>query len=151
MIKTSCAPLRVISLLPSATEIICTAGASDLMVGRSHECDYPSNITHLPQLTGQVHKFRSSRQMNDDVSASLASGNGLYTIDKLGIEALRPDVIITQSLCNVCSVDLCMVEQIAVDLDPKPQVRPLELQMLSNKTLISSRILSTRVHVGALT
>ena len=116
------APMRVVSLLPSATEILCTAGAANLLVGRSHECDYPSNITHLPQLTGQVHKFLSSRQMNDDVSASLASGNGLYTIDSRTIEDLRPNVILTQSLCNVCSVDLCMVERIAVDLDPKPQV-----------------------------
>lgn len=91
-------------------------------MGRSHECDYPPSVAPLPPLTGQVHQFVSSRQMNDAVSSSLAAGKGLYTIDTEAVEGLRPDVILTQSLCSVCSVDLCMVERVASRMERKPKV-----------------------------
>eukprot|EP00193_Tetraselmis_chui_P017398 CAMPEP_0177785240 /NCGR_PEP_ID=MMETSP0491_2-20121128/20187_1 /TAXON_ID=63592 /ORGANISM="Tetraselmis chuii, Strain PLY429" /LENGTH=636 /DNA_ID=CAMNT_0019306177 /DNA_START=349 /DNA_END=2255 /DNA_ORIENTATION=- len=117
--------MRVVSFLPSATEIMCAVGGGGLMVGRSHECDFPAAITHLPTLTGQVHAFESSRQMNDAVSASLAAGKGLYTIDSAAVEALRPKLILTQSLCNVCSVDLGIVERAVAGMEEPPQILSL--------------------------
>ncbi len=104
-------PLRIVSLLPSATEIISLVGAGPCLVGRSHECDFPTSFAPLPVLTGQVHKFESSRQMDEAVRGSLLQGKGLYTIDTALLRELRPDVIITQSVCSVCSVDLAAVRE----------------------------------------
>lgn len=115
-------PLRVVSLLPSATDMICCIGGAHLMVGRSHECDWPHEITDRPVLTAAVTKFESSRQMHDAVNQSLAQGKGLYTLDAELLAELKPDVVLTQSLCEVCSVDLCVVERVAANLQPRPKV-----------------------------
>lgn len=90
--------LRVVCLLPSATEILCLVGGEDLLVGRSHECDYPASIQHLPFLTAATNAFTSSWQMDQAVGEALQSGQGLYTIDAEALKELRPDLIITQSL-----------------------------------------------------
>eukprot|EP00879_Flechtneria_rotunda_P017308 GHRR01018132.1.p1 GENE.GHRR01018132.1~~GHRR01018132.1.p1 ORF type:complete len:251 (+),score=99.96 GHRR01018132.1:251-1003(+) len=108
--------MKVVSLLPSATEIICLVGGTDMLVGRSHECDYPPNIRDRAILTGAKNKFESCQQMNDAVDATLSTGEGLYYIKENLIKQLQPDVIITQSLCNVCSVDLRLVQQLVSDM-----------------------------------
>lgn len=66
--------LRVISLLPSATEILCFIGGGHLLVGRSHECDYPESITDRPVLTRAINTFASSQQMHDAVSDAMSTG-----------------------------------------------------------------------------
>lgn len=113
---TSSAPsepvTRVVSFLPSATEILCCIGGQHLLVGRSHECDYPPSITDRPALTGAINAFESSRQMHDAVTSTLERGEGLYTIDGEILKGLNPQVILTQSLCSVCSVDLNLVDRI---------------------------------------
>lgn len=77
--------VRVVSLLPSATEVlVASAGRSDddpLLVGRSHECDYPAYVQKHPILTSAKTKFESCSQMNDAVCTSLAAGEGLYSVD----------------------------------------------------------------------
>lgn len=111
---------RVVSLLPSATEILALLGAK--IVGRSHECDWPPAVRSAPALTGAYNQFVDSRQMHDAVTETMRQGRGLYTLDEQTLAAVRPDIIITQSLCSVCAVDLDIVRQAAQRLDPPPRV-----------------------------
>lgn len=105
---------RVVSLLPSASEMLCLIpGGTPMLVGRSHECNWPGEITHLPILTGQKTNFSSAAETDAQVSSMLASGESLYTIDDSLIESLRPDLILTQDICSVCAIDLPSVERIA--------------------------------------
>lgn len=129
---------RIISLLPSATELLCAIGGGHLLVGRSHECDWPPSITHLPSLTSQVipisHETSLSPAQIDalvrehlapttsDPSATAPTAQSLYRIDGAAIAALRPDIIITQDLCGVCSIDLATVRALAAGLAPSPTI-----------------------------
>ena len=99
-------PVRIVSLLPSATEVVAAAGGEGWLVGRSHECDCPKDIERLPVLTSATNEFQSSAQMNDAVAMSLERGDGLYALESNLLQRLRPDVIVTQDLCAVgCSYD----------------------------------------------
>ncbi len=114
---------RVLSLLPSATEVLCAIGASELLVGRSHECDFPPSILDRPTLTRARALGTTSAEIDASVRTLLQSGaESLYAIDEEIIRALRPDVILTQSLCEVCSIDLKSVERLAESLPHKPQI-----------------------------
>ncbi|MCA9284762.1 MAG: ABC transporter substrate-binding protein [Phycisphaerales bacterium] len=128
--------MRVVSLLPSATEILCAVGASDLLVGRSHECDFPDAVRSTPVLTGQrttaVSEGGDSRSIDAEVRASLADGASLYTLDEPLLRRLRPDLILTQNLCEVCSIDLRTVERIAASMDPPPCVLSLDPKSLED-------------------
>lgn len=123
---------RVVSLLPSATDIIAVAGGVDLLVGRSHECNWPSQVERLPVLTGAVNEFVDSKQMDDVVKASLDRGEGLYFLEQELLKNLQPDVILTQDLCNVCSVDLQLVQQTIDQLSIKPKIVALNPQKLAD-------------------
>ncbi len=114
--------LRVVSLLPSATETLCLVGGSGLLVGRSHECDFPADMQDRPVLTGQITRFDSSAAVDRRVSAALGEGRSLYTLDEQRLRHLRPDVILTQDLCSVCSIDVESVRRIAADLAPPPRI-----------------------------
>lgn len=97
--------LRIVSLLPSATEIVCALGLRDRLVGVSHECDFPADVVGLPVLTrAKLDASRPSAQIDRDVRTLLAEGLGLYAIDVDGLRALRPDLIVTQDQCDVCAV-----------------------------------------------
>ena len=96
--------MRVVSLLPSATEIVVAVGAVESLVGVSHSCDDPA-VTHLPRLTRtRVPKGASSHEIDAVVRDCLGKGESLYTIDIETLGALEPDLIITQGLCDVCAV-----------------------------------------------
>lgn len=123
--------MRIVSLLPSATEIVASVGGLPFLVGRSHECNFPKEVLSLPILTGAKNKFVSSRQMNDAVTETLASGEGLYYVNEDLLRDLAPDVIVTQSLCAVCSVDFKLINKIAKKLDPVPLVIDLNPQNLA--------------------
>ena len=123
-------PLRVCSVLPSATEALCFIGGAHLLVGRSHEDNYPESIARLPVLTGQKTSFTTARDVDEQVSASLSAGASLYTLDVAMLASLRPDVILTQDLCSVCAIDLVTVERVAASLDPKPAVVSLNPETL---------------------
>lgn len=121
---------RVISVLPSATEMLCFIGGRHLLVGRSHEDNFPAEVASVPVVTGQKTSFTTSRGVNAEVSATLAGGESLYTIDEGLVRRLRPDVILTQDICSVCAIDLVTVERIAASLEPRPTVvslNPLSL------------------------
>jgi iron complex transport system substrate-binding protein len=99
---------RIVSLLPSATEIVCTLGLADRLVGVTHECDHPADaIEGLPRLTADrlpEGGRRSSAAIDAAVRAALADGHGLYSLDNRRLRELGPDLILTQELCRVCAV-----------------------------------------------
>jgi len=118
--------MRVVSLLPSATELLCAAGGGALLVGRSHECDFPAELGHIPVLTRARTHGGSSAEIDAQVSASLSGGASLYELDERMLAELRPDVILTQSLCEVCSIDLRTVERVAAGFARKPVIVNLD-------------------------
>ena len=99
--------MRIISLISSATEIVCSLGCSDLLVGISHECDYPKSITKLPVCSKPKFDVDgSSIEVDNQVKSLLRNALSIYDIDDHLISELNPDVIITQSQCDVCAVSL---------------------------------------------
>jgi iron complex transport system substrate-binding protein len=98
--------VRIVSLLPSATEIVAAVGLGDALVGRSHECDYPPEIVSLPVVSiARVGAPElAAAEVDGAVRAALERGEELYAVDEAVLEAVRPDVIVTQTLCTVCAV-----------------------------------------------
>lgn len=121
--------MRVVSLLPSATEILSLIGGGDLLVGRSHECDYPAGevLEAVPVLTGQRTPVGGAPgEIDASVRAHLAAGDSLYTLDVGLLARLGPEVILTQDLCEVCSIDLKTVRAVAAGLSPTPRIVSLD-------------------------
>lgn len=124
--------MRVVSLLPSATEVLCAIGGERLLVGRSHECDYPPAITDRPALTGQKTHAASSAEIDREVREAMERSNSheygespdrsLYTLDADMLRTLKPDVILTQDVCDVCSIDLNTVRGMAHAMNPQPRI-----------------------------
>ena len=114
--------MRIVSLLPSATEIVAALGAADRLVGRSHECDWPGGLGGLPVLTDQRTDAPDPAGVVRQVRDALASHASLYTLDEARLRELRPDLIVTQDLCDVCSIDLAAVRRAAATIDPEPEV-----------------------------
>jgi iron complex transport system substrate-binding protein len=103
---------RIVSLLPSCTEIVCELGLSDQLVGRSHECDFPPDVRRLPVCTqAKLNVQASSLEIDREVRGLLQEALSIYQIDTCTLKQLRPDFILTQSQCNACAVSLSEVEQ----------------------------------------
>ena len=119
---------RTVSLLPAATEIVGALGLMDALVGVSHECDYPPVANEKPRVTHcEIHGAGlPSRQVDRWVTETLASAGTLYTMDEELLRRLRPDVILTQRLCDVCAVGYGSVKAFAATLPGPPQVINLE-------------------------
>jgi iron complex transport system substrate-binding protein len=97
--------MRIVSLLPSATEIVCALGLRSQLVGVSHECDYPADVAGLPRVTKtRIDDHAPSAAIDRQVRDELASRQALYSLDADLLESLAPDLIVTQSLCDVCAV-----------------------------------------------
>lgn len=102
---------RIVSLIASATEIVCALGLRDQLVGRSHECDFPADILTLPQLTAPKFKIEgTSAEIDARVRDIVRDGLSVYRVDGDALKALSPDVIVTQDHCEVCAVSLSDVE-----------------------------------------
>lgn len=116
--------MRIASLLPSATEIVCALGLADALVGVSHECDYPVQVVmDLPRLTrSAIPRDLSSAEIDSATSELLRRGESLYTVDEPQLAALAPDVIITQELCDVCAVNFSQVQALVARLPGHPKV-----------------------------
>ncbi|MEA2621908.1 MAG: iron complex transport system substrate-binding protein [Chloroflexota bacterium] len=98
--------MRIVSLLPSATEIVYALGLGDELVGRTHECDYPPEVESVPTMTSDVggSPLDDSRQIHDRVGQALHGGSSIYRLDTQALAAAKPDLILTQELCDVCAV-----------------------------------------------
>ena len=97
--------VRIISLLASATEIVCALGAGEMLVGRSHECDNPDWVRRLPPCSEPAFDVSvSSREIDAEVRRRIRSGEPLYHLNAKLIDELRPDLLITQEHCEVCAI-----------------------------------------------
>ena len=105
-------PPRVVSLIASATETVAALGCLDRLVGRSHECDYPASVRELPVCTAaKLDVHAGGAEIDRQVKSLLAEAVSIYSIDTRLLNELHPDVILTQSQCEVCAVSLREVEQ----------------------------------------
>lgn len=112
--------LRIISLLPSATEILCRLGLEDTLVGVSHECDYPESVKKLPKLTQpRLNPNQRGSEIHRDLKTLLQQGLSIYDIDVEKISELGPDLILTQDQCHVCAVSLVELEKAISHLSHK--------------------------------
>ncbi|MBB3207625.1 iron complex transport system substrate-binding protein [Rhodopirellula rubra] len=119
--------MRIVSLLPSATEVICGIGLRDQLVGVTHECDYPTDVADLPKVTKTlIPTDASSREIDDLVRERLKTKAALYSLDIEVLERLQPDLIVTQALCDVCAVAEDEVRDAACSLPSSPRVINLE-------------------------
>ncbi len=127
--------LRIVSLIPSATEIVAALGYADCLVGRSHECDYPPSVRALPICTEpKFDPVGTSGEIHQRVTDLLTSALSVYRVKTEVLAELRPTHIITQSQCEVCAVSLGDVEQAVTKLvnsdtsDSHPPIRIVSLQ-----------------------
>lgn len=125
--------MRIVSLLPSATEIICELGLGEQLVGVSHECDYPAWVTKLPPVTRTLIPMgATSREVDGLVRERLQSQRALYRLDVDVLAALQPELIVTQGLCEVCAVAESEVAAAVAALAHRPRVVNLEPCSLSD-------------------
>ncbi|MCA1633030.1 MAG: cobalamin-binding protein [Acidobacteria bacterium] len=119
---------RIVSLLPSATEIVCALGLEDALVGVTHECDYPPSARGKPVLTASriSHEWMTSAEVDHAVRAQLDGHGSIYDLNEELLRELKPDLIITQELCEVCAVSYKTVRQAARTLDAGVRVVSLE-------------------------
>ena len=103
--------MRIVSLLPSATEILFAVGAGDHVAGVTFECDFPSEARHCRIVsTTSLPSGLTPAQIDAEVRARMAAGEDLYTLDADALRAIDPDLVLTQDLCAVCAVDVAEVE-----------------------------------------
>ena len=117
--------MRVISLVPSATELLFAAGGGDLLVGRSHDCDWPAEAQRVPALTRPRTTASTPLGIDADVRDAMAQNDSLYELDTGLLLSLQPDLILTQDTCNVCSIDRPSIDAALAVHEPAPAVLSL--------------------------
>src|SRR3954447_16643228 len=119
--------MRIVSLVPNGTEILFVLGAGDLVVGVSHECDFPEEARTRPILTGSgLTPGMSAAAVGAAACAQVGSGLSLSTLDEARIAERAPDVIVTQQLCPVCAVSTEQVDGAVRPLPRCPEVVSLD-------------------------
>ncbi len=148
--------MRVVSVLPSATEIVCALGARRELVGRSSECDFPASVAQLPVVMRPrtLDSARPSEEIDARVQRARASGESLYELDVPLLRTLRPDVLLTQDLCGVCSVTGDEVARAcrAAGIEPKVvSVSPRTLEEVWDSVEVIGGAVGRRAEALALT
>ena len=125
---------RVITMLPSATEIVCALGHRDAIVARSHECDYPTSIKQLPACTeSKIDTTKLSENIDNQVKFIVEQGLSVYRVDGDLLKILNPDVIVTQTQCEVCAASPRDLEEALRDwTGGRPNIVSLEPNRLSD-------------------
>jgi iron complex transport system substrate-binding protein len=123
--------MRIVSLLPSTTEIVCALGLEEALVGITHECDYPAAVLDKPRLTASriSQETMTSREIDHAVRSQLAELDGhgsIYDLDEVRLRELNPDLILTQELCDVCAVSYQTVQRAARLFEAEARVVSLE-------------------------
>lgn len=132
--------MRIVSLLPAATEWICEFGAGPDLVGRSHECDYPPEVQDVPVVTEPTYDAEGdSAAIDDAVQEQVQAGLSLYQVDLERIQALDPDLIVTQDQCEVCAVSLSELEANLGDW-AGPDVELLSMQPQTLKAVLDEAL-----------
>ena len=147
--------MRICSLLPSATEIVYALGLGDAVVGVSHECDYPPAALAKPRIIHAAIDQEQSSSLDIDraVKAAMQTHGSLYRIDEDALRRARPDLVITQSLCEVCAVDIAGVQRAVRALKPPPQVvslHPHTLGELFEEIRMLGHVTNRSVEAGRL-
>ena len=126
--------MRIVSLLPSATEIVCSLGFGEQLVGRSHECDYPAWVTGLPVCSRpRIAIDTSSAELDRSVKAIVAKGLSVYEVHEDTLRRLAPDYIVTQTQCEVCAVSQSDVERAVCEwVGGQPEIVSLEPNRLED-------------------
>src|SRR6202011_1038094 len=125
--------VRIVSLLPSSTEILFAIGARDQLVGVTHECDFPDEARALPALTSSLLPAElDAAGIDRHVRARVHAGSSLYGLDDAKLASLEPDLIVTQELCAVCAVSYEIVDRAAKRLRGDPRVVSLEPSSLED-------------------
>lgn len=116
--------MRIVSFLPSATEMVCALGLGDQLAGVTHECDYPPEVQKKPIVVRSVLPLETmtQREIDEAVTQRLRSGQSLYQVDENLLRDLDPDIIITQDLCQVCAPSGNELSQAIKVLQKKPQI-----------------------------
>jgi len=119
--------MRICSLLPSATEIVCSLGLADALVGISHDCDYPPEIRSRPALSQAiVTTDLPSGLIETRIRDQIHRGMSVYHLDETELARLRPGLILTQELCQVCAPSYTLVKQAAKILEAEARIASLE-------------------------
>ncbi len=135
--------MRIVSLLPSATEILFAIGRGPNVVGVTHECDTPPAAAGLPRLTSNLlPPKQSARTIDAAVTASVRDAHTIYHLDTAVLAELRPDVVVTQSLCDVCAVSIDAVDRVLCSMPATTRV------VDSNPTTLGD-VLDSITHIGA--
>jgi iron complex transport system substrate-binding protein len=119
--------MRIVSLVPSATEVLFALGLGDEVAAVTHECDYPEAARELPKVTRDViGPGLAPAEVDRAVRELTEQGRSIYELDERAVRALQPDLIVTQALCSVCAVSYDDVRALADRMDPVPQVVSLD-------------------------
>ena len=119
--------MRIVSLVPSATETLFALGLGEQVAAVTHECDYPAAAVNLPKVTRDViGPGLPPGEIDRAVRELTEQGRSIYELDGVGLRALAPDLIVTQALCSVCAVSVDDVRAIAAEMEPVPQIVSLD-------------------------
>ena len=141
--------MKIVTLLPSATEIACSLGLRKSLIAVSHECDFPNDVTSLPRITSSIIPDNlSTNQIDASVEKAVRNGDALYQINGDLLSKLKPDLIITQGICDVCAVNVGTVQETMLFL-PDLVTKNVPILSLSGKNF--SGILSDINQVAVAT
>jgi iron complex transport system substrate-binding protein len=144
--------VRIVSLLPSATEILFAIGAGDEVVGVTHECDFPAQATRLPRLTASAGpELRDPAAIDRHVRSAVHAGSSLYHLDSALLEDLAPDLIVTQELCEVCAVSYDIVQRAARQLRSSHPQRSGGMRIVSLEPASLDDVFATISFLGEAT